>query len=78
MGARKACAIDETEEIDPPEEEPTPEEEEQAALEWLFDVAFPHLAPPEDEAGYPLPVVCSLGLEEDFESLCDATFDNNN
>ena len=78
MGTRKGCAVDQVEKIDPTEKEPTPEEEEQAALEWLFDVAFPHLAPPEDQRGYPEPFAYSPELKDDFEALCDAAFDTDN
>jgi len=57
--------------IDPLEKEPGPEEEERAAWEWFFDVAFPHLAPPEPHTD-PSPFQRTWGLEEDFEALCDA------
>lgn len=60
------------------DESESDEETEQAALEWLFDVAFPHLAPPEDQRGYPEPFAYSPELKEDFEALCDAAFDTDN
>jgi len=76
MRASWTPTVDPDLQIDPPEREPTLEDEEQAAWEWFFDVAFPHLAPPDPSADEPY--WSRLGLEEDFEALCDAAQETAN